>query len=100
MHERSNKLAQTQEQNSIAVRIDTTSFHTGFVEGLTGQRDGFPVLPVQRSMTEEDIVSIIVNLCEIAQEGWLKDEQVRHDAGMIVGWLYRPNVWVATSGKE
>lgn len=93
-------MAQTQERNSIAVRIDSHSFRSGFVEGLTGQRDGFPVLPVQRPITEEDVVSIIANLCEIAQEGWLKDEQVRHDAGMIVGWLYRPNVQVDMAKKE
>ena len=88
-----------QTQDSIAVRIDTTSFHTGFVEGLTGERNGriIPALRLNYPVTEQDIVSVIQNLCEIAQEGWLKDEQVRHDAGLIVGWLYRPNVQVETA---
>jgi hypothetical protein len=78
-----------QERQSIAVRIDSPSFHTGFVEGMSGEYAGYPV---QMPVAEQDIVSLIRNLCEIAQEGWLREEQLRHDAGIIAGWLLRQEV--------
>lgn len=74
-----------QERQSIAVRIDSPSFHTGFVAGKVGESG----LPLDQPVSEQEIVSIIRNLCEIAQEGWLREEQLRHDAGMIAGWLAR-----------
>jgi len=38
-------------------------------------------------VSEESIVSIIRNLCEIAQEGWLSEELLRCGAGQIAGWI-------------
>ena len=38
-------------------------------------------------VSEESIVAIIRNLCEIAQEGWLSEELLRRDAGQIAGWI-------------
>lgn len=86
-------MAQT-EQQSVAVTIDTNAFHSGFVEGMTGERDGrlVPALHPGQSVTEGDIVAII--LCEVHTEGWLTEEHLRHDCGLVVGWLYRPHVQV------
>jgi len=84
------------QRNSIAVAIDTNAFHSGFVEGMTGERDGhtIPALHPGQSITEGDIVAIIRNQCEVAQEGWLTEEHLRHDCGLVVGWLNRPNVQI------
>ena len=52
--------------------------------GLCGGGCRFKLeLPV----SEESIVAIIRNLCEIAQEGWLSEELLRRDAGQIAGWI-------------
>jgi hypothetical protein len=59
-------------------------FETGINEGLCGSGCRFKLeLPV----SEESIVAIIRNLCEIAQEGWLSEELLRRDAGQIAGWI-------------
>jgi hypothetical protein len=39
------------------------------------------------ALSDTIIVAIIRNLCEIAQEGWLSEELLRHDAGQIAGWI-------------
>ena len=39
------------------------------------------------TLTEECIVGIVRNLVEIGQEGWLRDELIRRDVGVIVGML-------------
>ncbi len=72
---------------TIAVQMETAAFSKGFTEGLTGEYTRFPI---KRPVTESDVVEIVRNLCEIAQEGWLREDLLRHDAGLIAGWLLRP----------
>jgi len=72
---------------AIAVLIDTPEFNAGFVEGITGAQNGFHT---EQPPTEDGIVEIIRNLTEIAVEGWLKEGLLRHDVGLIAGWLSRP----------
>ena len=93
-------MAHVKERDSIAVRIDTGAFRTGFAEGLTGARDGYNIPLYGHPITEQDIVSIVRNLVEVGQEGWLTDDHLRRDCGVIAGWLYRPNVLVFTAEKE
>ena len=38
-------------------------------------------------LTEESILAIIRNLCEIAQGGWLREELLRRDADQLAGWI-------------
>jgi hypothetical protein len=71
---------------TIAVAVNTAAFHNGFVEGLTGE---YCRVRLNCPVTEDGIVEIMRNLCEIAQEGWLKEELLRHDAGLLAGWLSR-----------
>ena|SRR5260370_50516 len=73
---------------TITVLMDTPEFSKGFVEGLTGEYARFGCM--QKPPNEGDIVEIIRNLCEISQEGWLRESLLRHDAGLIAGWLSRP----------
>ena len=78
-----------QERQSIAVRIDSPAFHHGFHEGMTGERDGRLTQVYAHPITEQDIVSLVRNLCEVMSEGWLTEEHLRHDCGVIAGWLLR-----------
>src|SRR5207253_7371841 len=72
---------------TIAVMSESLYFQSGFIEGLTGDCDRWDVtLPAD----ENGIVEIIHNLCEIAAEGWLTEDKLRRDVGLIAGWLSRP----------
>lgn len=74
---------------ALAVSIYTVAFQHGYVEGLTGVTpEGCP--PHLRCPIEEnDVVDIVTNLVEIALEGTLTDEQLRHDTGLLAGWISR-----------
>lgn len=79
-------VTQTQAQ-SIAVQIDSKAFHSGYVAGMTGVGENCGRYNIACPPSEAGIVDIIRNLCEIAQEGWLSEKQLRHDTGLIAGWL-------------
>lgn len=78
------------ERNSVVLQADTPAFHAGFLEGQTCTRNLTPLLMYEHNITETDIVAIVRNLTEVAQEGWLTEEHLRHDCGVIAGWLLRP----------
>ena len=75
---------------SISVQMESRAFSIGFAAGLTGYMDEGQRHDILGTPNEQGIVGIIRNLCEIAQEGWLTDELIRADAGLLAGWLLRP----------
>ncbi len=75
--------------NSIALSSHTPQFQNGFIEGLSGVKPDNCLWPLACPVTEDDIVSVINNLTEIAVEGWLDQAQLRHDAGLLAGWICR-----------
>jgi hypothetical protein len=80
--------AATEECHNKGYRDALGRVSTGFRDqarwGLCG--GGFR-FKLELPMSEESIVAIIRNLCEIAQEGWLSEELLRRDAGQIAGWI-------------
>jgi hypothetical protein len=70
-----------------AIVMQTADFQQGFETGLNGGLCGGYRFQLELPVSEESIVAIIRNLCEIAQEGWLSEELLRRDAGQIVGWI-------------
>jgi len=75
--------------SNSAVETNTPAFQRGYTEGLTGVKFEQRGWSVEQPITETDIVEIITNLTEIAVEGWLSDDLLRHDAGLIVDWIAR-----------
>ena len=71
---------------AIPVKIDTADFQKGFHAAKSNEIRRYGL---GDTVDEETIVGIIRNLTEIAQEGWLSEEFLRQDAGIIVGWLVR-----------
>ena len=68
--------------------VQTADFQQGFGTGLNGGLCGGGYrFKLELLVSEESIVAIIRNLCEIAQEGWLNEELLRRDAGQIAGWI-------------
>ena len=71
-----------------AIVMQTADFQRGFETGLTGGLCGGGYrFQLELPVSEESIVAIIRNLCEIAQDGWLSEELLRRDAGQIAGWI-------------
>ena len=70
-----------------AIVMQTADFQRGFETGLNGGLCGGYHFKLELPVSEENIVAIIRNLCEIAQEGWLSEELLRRDAGQIAGWI-------------
>lgn len=78
------------QQNIVtteALVMHTVDFRQGFETGLNGGLCGGYCFKLEPPVSEESIVAIIRNLCEIAQEGWLSEELLRRDAGQIAGWI-------------
>ncbi len=64
--------------------MQTADFQQEFETGLNGGlRGGTCRFKIELPVSEESIVAIIRNLCEIAHEGWLSEELLRRDAGQI-----------------
>jgi len=79
-----------QQQHTVTTRVivmQTVDFQQGFEIGLNGGLCGGYRFKLELPASEESIVAIIRNLCEIAQEGWLSEELPRRDAGQIAGWI-------------
>ena len=72
-----------------AIAMQTVEFQQGFETGLNGGLcgGGGYRFKLELPLSEESIVAIIRNLCEIAQEGWLSEELLRRDAGQLAGWI-------------
>src|SRR5438105_13686690 len=70
-----------------AIVMHSADFQLGFEAGLNGGLCGGYRFKLELPVSEESIVAIIRNLCEIAQEGWLSEELLRRDAGQIAGWI-------------
>ena len=80
-------MAEQVQAIQTAVVMSSAEFEQGYREGWTG-RDvrGFSL---HLYPNEGTVVEIIRNLCEIAEEGWLSEELLRRDAGIIAGWISR-----------
>lgn len=76
-------------------QVTTQSFERGMSWGRNGIFRGN--LCVEQS--EEGIIEIIQNLIEFALEGHLTEEQLRQDAGIVVGFVFgHPEVFTILDG--
>jgi hypothetical protein len=88
------ELSMTQTQTnvpSIAVQMESQAFSSGFTAGLTNTfcPDDRPQFDVSCMPTEQGIVDVIRNACELAEEGRLTEELLRFSCGLIAGWVSR-----------
>lgn len=74
-----------QTTRNQAVIVSTDVFRQGYAQGIRGVYRGGFLLPEQP--TEEAVVSLIRNLCELAAEGNLNEAQLKYDAGILTGYL-------------
>ena len=75
-------MSSTTEQ--LTVITHTPAFRDGFSLG----RQGFyRAMKIDNQLKEDIIVDIVRNLTEIAVEGWLSEDLLRRDVGILVGIL-------------
>jgi hypothetical protein len=70
-----------------AIMMQTGEFQQGFEIGLNGGLCGGCRFKLELPVSEESIVSIICNLCEIAQEGWLSEELLRRRRDSLMVYI-------------
>ena len=68
----------------VTVIIRTSAFSDGFIQG----RQGFyRAINIGNQVKEDVIVDIVRNLTEIAVEGWLSEDLLHRDIGILAGIL-------------
>lgn len=74
----------TTGEQVVTVITLTAAFRDGFTQG----REGFyRAIKVGNQVKEDVIVDMVRNLTEIAAEGWLSEDLLRRDAGILAGIL-------------
>lgn len=68
----------------ISVLTTTAAFREGFQQGKQGF---YRAINVGNQVKEDVIVDLIRNLTEVAVEGWLSEELLRRDVGILAGIL-------------
>jgi len=68
----------------ITVTTTTTAFREGFQQGKQGF---YRALKAGNQVKVDVLVDMIRNLTEIAVEGWLSEELLRRDVGILAGIL-------------
>jgi hypothetical protein len=68
----------------ITVTTTTAAFCEGFQQGKQGI---YRALNIGNQVKEDDLVEIVRHLTEIAVEGWLSEELLRRDVGILAGIL-------------
>ncbi len=65
--------------------LNTDAGRHGYAMGLRGQYRGHYTLP--QLVSEDAIVEVVRNLCELAAEGTLTERLLRQDTCLVVGYL-------------
>lgn len=68
------------------VSLHSKEFDFGFQQGLARK---FRNIQLGTIVTEEEVVEVVRNLTEVAVEGWLTEEQLLRDCGILAGWIIR-----------
>jgi hypothetical protein len=72
--------------NTLSVNLESDAFLSGFVAGQAGVTGRFDT---SGPLIEAKAVDLVRNLTEIAVEGWLSEEQLKYDVGLLLGWCLR-----------
>ncbi len=67
-----------------SVIIGSRPFRDGFGKGMTGADRRFDLVP---PITEDRVVEVVRNLCELAADGELKESTLLHDCGLLCAWI-------------
>jgi len=70
--------------SGYSVIIGSRPFRDGFGHGMTGADARFDLTP---PITEDRVVSVVQNLCELAAEGELTQERMLYDTGLLTAWI-------------
>jgi len=75
------------KHNSLTMH-SSADFVQGFYEGLADTQP-LPRFDIRYSITEQGILEIVENALAMYQDGELSEDLLRHDIGLITGWIMR-----------
>ncbi len=67
-----------------SVIIGSRPFRDGFAKGIRGADRRFDLVP---PITEDRVVSVVQNLCELAASGELTEQRMLYDTGLLTAWI-------------
>jgi hypothetical protein len=67
-----------------SVIIGSRPFRDGFGRGMTGADRRFDLVP---PITEDRVVSVVQNLCDLAAAGELTEQRMLYDCGLLCAWI-------------
>lgn len=70
-----------------SVIIGSRPFRDGFGKGMAGHDRRMAAFDLVPPITEERVVGIVRNLCELAAEGELSETALLHDCGLLCAWI-------------
>ncbi len=70
-----------------SVIIGSRPFRDGFAMGMRGADRRMAAFDLVPPITEERVVGVVRNLCELAAEGELQDSTLLHDCGLLCAWI-------------
>jgi hypothetical protein len=74
------------ENKKPILAMHSIAFRQGFQMGLQGLYRPNVHLPAQ--LTENGLVGIVRNLCELSADNELTDEPLRNDVAILVAWVF------------
>ncbi len=66
------------------VIIGSRPFRDGFGAGIRGADRRFDLVP---PISEDRVVSVVRNLCELASCGELSEQRLLYDTGLLTAWI-------------
>jgi hypothetical protein len=70
-----------------SVIIGSRPFRDGFGKGMTGHDRRMAAFDLVPPITEERVVGVVRNLCELAADGELQEATMLHDCGLLCAWI-------------
>ncbi len=69
------------------VIIGSRPFRDGFGKGIAGHDRRMAAFDLVPPITEERVVGVVRNLCELAADGELQESTMLHDCGLLCAWI-------------
>jgi hypothetical protein len=67
--------------------IGSRPFRDGFGKGMVGCDRRMAAFDLVPPITEDRVVGVVRNLCELAADGELQESTLLHDCGLLCAWI-------------
>jgi hypothetical protein len=78
--------------------IGSSPFSDGFGKGMSGHDRRMASFDLVPPITEDRVVGVVRNLCELAADGELQESILLHDCGLLCAWII--SAWDCMQGRR